>query len=149
MALLERPSVPVLDTDILSIIQTRSEPAYTKLLSRLRRQETSTIVWVTIISFEEQLRGWLEYVKRARPPQLPKGYSKLHELNEDFSTRPVLPFDQAAAEEYQNLQRAKVRIGTMDLRIAAICISNREILLTRNLRHFEKVPGLRVEDWTR
>ena len=42
----------------------------------------------------------------------------------------------------------KVRIGTMDLRIAATAISNGLILLTRNTVDFERVPGLTLEDWT-
>lgn len=40
------------------------------------------------------------------------------------------------------------RIGTMDLKIAAIALANDATLLSRNLRDFGKVPGLRVEDWT-
>lgn len=40
-----------------------------------------------------------------------------------------------------------MRIGTMDLKIAAICLAHDATLLTRNLVDFEKVPGLRVENW--
>ena len=42
----------------------------------------------------------------------------------------------------------KVRIGTMDLRIAAITIAQDGLLLSKNLTDFRKVPGLRVEEWT-
>lgn len=91
-------SVPILDTDVLSLVQRRSEPGYTRLLARLRALPNGTTVWVTVISFEEQLRGWLEYVKKAKPAQLPDGYARLRRLNQDFSTRPVLPFDEAAAD---------------------------------------------------
>lgn len=107
------------------------------------------MVWVTIISFEEQLRGWLEYVKRAKAHQLPAAYAKLNELNEDFSTRPVLPFDDRAAQEYERLLREKTRVGTMDLRIAAICVANDQTLVTRNVQHFVRIGGLDVQDWTR
>jgi tRNA(fMet)-specific endonuclease VapC len=41
-----------------------------------------------------------------------------------------------------------VRIGSQDLKIAAIVIANQGILVTRNHQDFEKVPGLRFEDWT-
>ena len=68
-------------------------------------------------------------------------------LLEDFATRPILDFDQDAAAEFERLIRLKVRIGTMDLRIAAITIAQDAVLLSKNLTDFRKVPGLRVEDW--
>jgi len=46
------------------------------------------------------------------------------------------------------LKSKKIRIGTMDLKIAAIAIANDAILVTRNLVDFEKVPGLNAQDWT-
>ena len=42
----------------------------------------------------------------------------------------------------------RVRIGTMDLKIAAIVLAHDATLLSRNLSDFRKVPGLKVEDWT-
>jgi tRNA(fMet)-specific endonuclease VapC len=65
-----------------------------------------------------------------------------------FSAAPVLPFDAAAGSVYDDLRRQRVRIATMDLRIAAIALSRGLILLTRNVRDFGKVPGLVTEDWT-
>jgi tRNA(fMet)-specific endonuclease VapC len=53
-----------------------------------------------------------------------------------------------AAEQFQRLQLLRLRIGTMDMKIAAIALANDATLLTRNLADFGKVPGLRVEDWT-
>ena len=142
-------SVPVLDTDTLSVIQRRSEPRFGRLLSRLRALPSDQTVWVTIISYEEQLRGWLEYIKRAKPVQLAARYAKLWDCHRDFAGRLVLPFDGAATDVFERLLRAKTRIGTSDLKIAAVTISRDDILLSSNLRHFTRVPGLRVEDWTR
>jgi tRNA(fMet)-specific endonuclease VapC len=141
-------NVPILDTDTLTVIQRRSEPAYTRLVSRFNASPDIR-VFTTIVSFEEQTRGWLEYVKRARSPdQLIKAYSMLHELHLDFSTRPVLDFDAQAAHVYNRLLHARLRLGSMDLRIAAITLARNEILLTRNLKDFRRVPNLRAEDWT-
>ena len=53
----------------------------------------------------------------------------------------------AAAAIYLGLRAQRIRIGTMDLRIASIVMSKGAILLSRNLTDFAKVPGLRVEDW--
>ena len=59
----------------------------------------------------------------------------------------ILPFDQAAADQFQSLRAGRVRIGTMDLKIASIVLVQNATLLSNNLRDFEQVPGLRVEDW--
>jgi tRNA(fMet)-specific endonuclease VapC len=60
-----------------------------------------------------------------------------------------LDYDENAAETYKNLKSQKIRIGTMDLKIASIAISQRAILISRNLKDFEEVPNLVVKDWTR
>ena len=59
----------------------------------------------------------------------------------------ILPFDREAANIFHRLRPLHRRTGTMDLKIAAICIAHDATLLTRNLVDFEKVPGLRVENW--
>ena len=59
----------------------------------------------------------------------------------------ILPFDESAARLFENLKRQRLRCGTMDLKIAAICLVHDGLLLTRNLSDFAKVPGLRAENW--
>jgi tRNA(fMet)-specific endonuclease VapC len=75
-----------------------------------------------------------------------KGYSRLERILTDFASANGVPFDDAASDVFIDLRRQRVRIGTMDLRIAAI--ANGMTVLTRNLVDFEKVPNLDVEDWT-
>ncbi len=60
----------------------------------------------------------------------------------------VLEFDETAATEFQRLRQTRIRVGTMDLKIAAVVLAHDGTLLSRNLRDFHKVPGLKVEDWT-
>lgn len=45
------------------------------------------------------------------------------------------------------LRKKRVRIDTQDLKIASIALVHDALLLTANLRDFQKVPGLRVENW--
>ncbi len=65
-----------------------------------------------------------------------------------FNTVNLLAFNKNAADCYASLLQQKIRIGTQDLRIAAIAISNNAILVTRNQRDFCRIPGLQFEDWT-
>ncbi len=63
----------------------------------------------------------------------------------------ILPFNRAAAETYGRLRAALERAGTPlsepDLRIAAIALTHDLTVVTGNVRHFSRVPGLRVENW--
>ncbi len=137
----------ILDTDVLTIIQRRRGIEYTRLARRLNQVDDD--VAVTIVSFEEQMRGWLTYISREKNEAHEiEGYSRLKALLEDFQTRPVLDYDIKATVAFRELVSQRVRIGTMDLKIAAIALSHDALLITRNVRDFEKVPGLQVADWT-
>ena len=63
----------------------------------------------------------------------------------------VLPLDEPADQHYADiratLERAGTPIGNHDLFIAAHARSRGMTLVTGNLREFERVPGLRVENW--
>jgi tRNA(fMet)-specific endonuclease VapC len=120
-----------------------------RLVSRLANAPPQP-VYVTIVSFEEQTRGWLAYSARAKTlAQQIKAYARLRALLEDFHTRPILDFDEQAAAAVQRLRKLKIHIGTMDLRIVAIALAYDAVLLTGNLVDFRKVPGLRAEDWAK
>jgi len=58
-----------------------------------------------------------------------------------------VPFDEAAAHQFDGLRLQKLRIGSSDLKIAATALVNHALLLSANLSDFKKVPGLRVENW--
>ena len=77
---------------------------------------------------------------------------KLHGLIDTFiSAVEVAPFDEAAATQFGKLGSALAAkgtpIGEFDVLIAAHAVSLRCVLVTNNLRHFSKVPGLKVENW--
>ncbi|WP_404359799.1 type II toxin-antitoxin system VapC family toxin [Methylotuvimicrobium sp. KM1] len=64
----------------------------------------------------------------------------------------VIDFNRASAAAYgplrSNLQSQGMPIGPMDFLIAAHALALNAILVTNNTREFERVPGLRLEDWT-
>jgi tRNA(fMet)-specific endonuclease VapC len=63
----------------------------------------------------------------------------------------VAPFDEAAAAEFGRigslLADRRTSIGEFDALIAAHAVALRCTLVTNNVRHFSKVPGLSVENW--
>ena len=137
----------VLDTDTLSLLM-RGSPAAQPLIDRLETIPTDEVT-TTIISFEEQVRGWMSRIARVRTVGDQVGfYRRLHQLLDDYGRLHVLDFDESAAATFQHLKQARVRIGTMDLKIAAIALARNATLVTRNLGDFVRVPGLRAEDWT-
>ena len=74
-------------------------------------------------------------------------YLRLTKLIDFFSEWPIVPWNEPAADTFDRMRRLRVRIGTQDLKIAAIALANDATLLSANLRDFDKVPGLRVENW--
>jgi tRNA(fMet)-specific endonuclease VapC len=114
-------------------------------LSQLPSDDIAT----TIVSFHEQVQGWLAYVKRARKPaQVIHAYAKLEALWRSFLKMNVLSFTDEAQSRFEQIRHECPRVQTMDLRIASIALVTGATVLSRNLRDFRQVPGLKVEDWT-
>ena len=137
----------ILDTDHLSILDQDTVEAF-NLGRRLATQRQADVA-VTIITYEEQMRGWLAYVARANNVERQiEAYQRLRAHIERFRRIPIFDYDAAAAAQFERLRQARVRVGTMDLKIAAIALAADSLLLTRNLSDFGRIPDLRAEDWT-
>ena len=82
---------------------------------------------------------------RSRPPDLKVRLEAL------LRSLPILPFGEAearaAARIRADLETAGKPIGPHDVLIAATALAHGATLVTRNLREFRRVKGLRVEDW--
>jgi tRNA(fMet)-specific endonuclease VapC len=139
----------IYDTDIFSLMQRGDGLHYPKLIEKVCRYSPEDIK-ITIISFEEQAKGWLGQLAKAKKPvQQIEAYARLLMLLRQFSEIDVLPFDGECSFHFERLRKTRLRIGTLDLRIAAIAIAHSATLVTRNTRDFEKVIGLKIEDWTK
>jgi tRNA(fMet)-specific endonuclease VapC len=137
--------VILLDTDHVSILKYRDSERYNRLAARLATVVDETI-GVTIISVEEQMRGWLASIAKERQPRRQVGpYKELARLFDYFSEFEIVLFNDLAAEQFSQFNR--IRIGTSDRKIAAIAIVNGALLLTANRQDYEKIPGLRFENW--
>jgi tRNA(fMet)-specific endonuclease VapC len=134
----------ILDTDHLSLLQ-RGHPLVRQRLQLVNPEDIA----ITIVTFEEQMYGRLKSIRQARSAdQLVVSYGRLLETFNDLQSINILPFDTASNSIFSELVRQKIRIGTMDLRIAAITISVQGILVTRNRRDFAQIPNLTIEDWS-
>lgn len=136
------------DSDHISILQLETEPDFGHLMARVIRHPKSSF-FLSIASFQEQVLGAHTYINKARKREgVIRGYELMELVLETFRTFPSLPFDEAAADVFESLRGHKLRMGTMDLRIASIAVAKQCTLLTRNMADFNSVPGLTVEDWT-
>jgi tRNA(fMet)-specific endonuclease VapC len=68
-------------------------------------------------------------------------------LDTDHQEFEIVPFDEAAARQFDHVRGQKLRIGSRDLKIAATALVNGALLLSANRADFERVSGLRVENW--
>lgn len=128
----------VLDTDHVSLLQ----KDHAQIVQRVSIVGAGSLA-VTVITVEEQLRGWFQVIRRnASGSKLIWAYAGLRGAVEYFNSVRLLDFDQGAEACYVDLRRQKIRIGTQDLRIAAIALSVNAILVTRNRRYFEKFQVL-------
>jgi tRNA(fMet)-specific endonuclease VapC len=137
----------LLDTDHLTLLQ-RGGDAGSKIRNRLSLVAPDDY-GTTIVTYEEQAEGWLAEISRAKDAtQTVEAYRRLNANFRFFINISLWQFTDKAAKHFDEWRKEKIRVGTRDLRIAAIAVSNDATVLTRNRRDFERVPALRVEDWT-
>jgi tRNA(fMet)-specific endonuclease VapC len=137
----------ILDTDHMSELQYPNSVRGAHLVGRLSAVEDSQLA-TTIVTYEEQMRGWLASINK-QPAGISQveAYTSLLEVVQTYLGWIILPFDRLAAEQFHRLRSQRIRISTMDLKIAAIVLRQGATLLSANLRDFRQIPGLAVEDW--
>jgi len=136
----------LLDTDHFSVLVDGRHSLHEQLVKRL--DDDADDVGLPVVSVEEQLRAWLAQIHRTRSPaKQVVPYSRLVRLIHTLSTWELAPWTEVAAGALADLRRQRIRIGTQDLKIASIALTNNALLLSANLRDFKQVPRLRVEDW--
>ncbi|MGH9840958.1 MAG: type II toxin-antitoxin system VapC family toxin [Blastocatellia bacterium] len=103
---------------------------------------------VSVVSYEEQVRGRLAFLSQARTPERHvRGYYWLRETQEFYCGLRVMEFDAAAQRIYQKLRTEHRRTKASDLKIAATAIANDAILVTRNTQDFISIANLRLDNW--
>jgi tRNA(fMet)-specific endonuclease VapC len=112
-----------LDSDTTTLLL-RGHPAVCQRAAEVDPEQLS----VTIITVEEILTGWYTQIRRARIR--------------------ILPMDAPALQRFHEFRKGKYRVGSNDLKMAAIAQRHGATLVTRNLRDFKRLPGLKLEDWS-
>ena len=98
----------ILDTDHLSLIQRNGEQGK-RILKRLENLEKVEVA-VTIITYEEQTRGRLSFLGRAKNiDEQVLAYQGLQQSATDYCSIPILPFNGTAAIAYQQLRKSYPR----------------------------------------
>jgi tRNA(fMet)-specific endonuclease VapC len=137
----------VLDTDHISLFVGNHPQTNDRVIQEF------TNCAITIISVQEVFNGWAGQLGRITDENYRiTAYARLHVVAQFFQKMPILNYDAAARNVYDQLildnpNLAKRRLEN-DVRIAAIAQSIGATVVTRNRRDFELVPGLAIVDWS-
>jgi tRNA(fMet)-specific endonuclease VapC len=134
------------DTDILSEL-VAGNAAMTQRAANIDPAEQT----VPVVVAAEVTRGWLNAIRQAEAGRgrvsLVLAYRLFEQSRSALAHYQALDYTPAADALFQQLRAAKIRIGSQDLRIAAICIDHGATLVTRNARDYIQVPGLSLDVW--
>lgn len=136
----------ILDTDHVSLLLKGNIGVTEQVLKK------QSNIAITIITVQEMYNGWIGRINRTADPDiLVRLYARLSATVEFIQAVQVLPFNESAKQQYitlrdQNKVLARKRIEK-DVRIAAIALSQKATMVTRNKRDFELVSSLRLENW--
>jgi tRNA(fMet)-specific endonuclease VapC len=133
----------VLDTDTLSHLRQGNEA----VLNRISNVYPGSVA-ITIITVEEQLSGWYALLRRSQSDEaLERAYAQLAHSTRALAKLPVLDFSLPAIQRFRMLEKQKLGVGKMDLRIGAIALESNLIVVTRNIQDYSRIPLLQIENW--
>jgi tRNA(fMet)-specific endonuclease VapC len=121
----------IADTDVVIDFFSGAEPVSTTISELIRRDRLA----LTSITVFELYAGII-------------GKKRLKQIGDLISILPVFPLNKAEAETastiYNQLKQTGNLIGNQDILIAGICITHDFPLITRNIRHFSRISGLKL-----
>ena len=137
----------LLDTDHLTVLKYTDSERHTRLHGRLLAAGPE-LIGSTIVNVEEQMRGWLAAIAKERTllRQI-TAYRELTDLFDFFAKLNIISLSADAVDLFNGFRKSGIKIGTMDLKTACIAMADKALFRTGNRRDFEKVPGLRFENW--
>ena len=134
----------LLDTDTISLLQEQHPNVVRRVV-----ETPIELLAISVITVEEQLSGWYTYLRQARTPrQQAAAYEHLAKVASFLGGHAIVSLSESAIFHVKKLGKLKLGVRAMDLRIAAIALEINATVVTRNLRDFQLVPGLKCEDWS-
>lgn len=136
-------SLFVVDTDILSLYY----DGHPLVCQKIDATPTADLA-ITVMTVDEQLTGWYTLTRQARrPDEIAHSYARLADAVVRLARWRILPYTEQAIARVAQLKGMHLNVRVMDLRIAAIALEHAGIVVTRNVRDFQRIPGLTVENW--
>lgn len=135
----------LLDTDTLLHVHA-GHPGVAARIEAAKDSDLGT----TIISVIELLRPRYEFILKAKDgSELIRAQQWLEVTELLLSTLDMVGIDSAAGAVFDKLRanRKLRKIGRADLLIASIVLAHDATLVSRNLRDFQQVPGLKLANW--
>ena len=109
----------LLDTDHTTFLKYPDSERGRRMIDRLDAASASEVMGVAIVTVEEQDARLAGRDRRESALRQIAGYRELALLFEFYQQLEIVPFDEAAARQFDDLRRQKLRIGSRDLKIAA------------------------------
>jgi tRNA(fMet)-specific endonuclease VapC len=135
----------LLDTDTL----THLHAGHPRVVANLQTVD-DPIIGTTIITKVELLRGRIDFLlKAATGTDLVRAQHWFARTEELLAQLLIVSFDAAAVARFDQFRSLKTyrKIGRADMLIASIVLTHDAVLVTRNVRHFRQIPGLKVVNW--
>ena len=136
----------VLDTNILSLVFMGDRVVNNHIV-----RVGASSIYIPAISVEEIFRGRLAFIRAAdsskQAARIEYAYHQLQLSTVCMSQLQQLPYLQQAETLVRSWKTAKIKVGTQDMRIAAIAITHNAMLVTRNVRDFAQIPSLNFVTW--
>lgn len=137
----------ILDTDHVSLFLKGNTP----VCDRIFQTEPDKLA-ISVITAEEICQGWLSEINKcsqaSQSLKLLLAYAEFENALDFFQTIRRVGFDNNAYCQFEILRSQFRRVGTRDLRIAAIALSMNATVVTRNAKDFGQILNLSIEDWS-
>lgn len=136
----------ILDTDVVTLLEYGTKDALRRRIESVGADEE---VAVTIITQMERLQGRFDSIlKAATEAELLTAMTRFRATEQLLGGFHLLEIDEGASRQFERLRKNKrLKMKRGDMLIASIALAHKALLVTRNVKDYELVTGLRVENW--